>query len=104
MVEEPVEEGGDGGGVAEELAPVLDRTIRGEQRGGAFVAAHDDLEEILGRGLRQALRMPRSSMMRSGTVVTWREVVLAGAGELGVGELLEEDVGLAVAGRGGPAG
>src|SRR6266545_4909959 len=50
VVEEPVEQRGDGRRVAEELAPVLDRAIRRDQSGGAFVAAHDDLEEILGRG------------------------------------------------------
>ncbi len=53
MVEETIEQRGDGGGVAEELAPVLDGAIRSDQRGRSFVAAHDDLEEILGRGVRQ---------------------------------------------------
>jgi hypothetical protein len=33
VVEEQVQEGGDGGGVAEELAPVLDRAVRGDERG-----------------------------------------------------------------------
>ena len=33
--------------------PVLDRAIGGEQRGGAFVAPHDDLQEVLGGGQRQ---------------------------------------------------
>jgi len=44
VVEEPVEQRGHGGGVAEELAPVLDRTIGRDQRRHGFVAAHDDLE------------------------------------------------------------
>ena len=83
VVEEPVEQRGDGRGVAEELAPVLDRTIRGDQCGGAFVSAHDDLEEILGRGVRQALHPEIvDDQERDGGDVA--EIVLAGAGELRV--------------------
>jgi len=33
--------------LAEELAPVLDRAVRGQHGGRALVAAHDDLEEVL---------------------------------------------------------
>jgi hypothetical protein len=47
VVEEPIEERGDSGGVAEQLAPVLDGAIRGDQRRGA---AHHDLQKALGRG------------------------------------------------------
>ena len=35
------------------FAPVLHRSIRGQQRAGAFVAAHDDLQQILGGGVGQ---------------------------------------------------
>ena len=86
VVEEPVEQRGNGRGVAEELAPVLDRAIRRDQRGGAFVAAHDDLEEILGRGVRQALQPEIvDDQERDGGDVA--QVVFAGAGELRVREL-----------------
>jgi len=44
VVEQPIEHGGDRRGVAEELAPVLHGPVRGEQRGGALVTAHDDFE------------------------------------------------------------
>src|SRR5919201_5920588 len=50
VVEEAIEERADGRDVAEELAPILDGSIRGEQRADPFVAALDQLEEILGRG------------------------------------------------------
>jgi len=43
-VEHAVEERGDGGSVAEELAPVFDRAAGGEERRGALVAAHDHFE------------------------------------------------------------
>ena len=52
-MEQPVEHGGDGGGVAEELAPVVDRTVRGQEGAGALVAAHDQLEQVLGGGVGQ---------------------------------------------------
>src|SRR5881628_1295325 len=40
VMEQAVEHGGDGGRIDEELAPVLDGTIRNEQRRGPLVAAH----------------------------------------------------------------
>ena len=53
VVQEAIEHGGDGRRVAEQLAPVFDGTIGGQQRGGAFMAAHDDLQEVLGGGQRE---------------------------------------------------
>src|SRR5713101_437080 len=95
VVEQTVEQRRDGGGVAQELAPVFDGTIRRDQRGGFFIAAHHDLQEVLGRSLGQP---PHPEVIneeqRDGGDL--RDVVLAGAGELRLGELLEEDVGLAV--------
>lgn len=43
-MEDAVEHRGDGGGIAEESSPVIDRTVRGEQGAGPFVATHDELE------------------------------------------------------------
>ena len=43
MVQEAVEEGGDRGGIAEQLAPVLHGAVRGQDRGRPLVAAHDDI-------------------------------------------------------------
>jgi hypothetical protein len=68
-MEEPVQHGGHGGGVAEELAPVVDGTVRGDQRRRPLVAPHHDLQEILGGRVGQ-LRMPRSSTISSGTLIT----------------------------------
>ena len=53
MTQLPIEQGGDGGGVAEQLAPIVDGSIGRQQRGGPFVSAHDDLEQVLGGGVRQ---------------------------------------------------
>src|SRR2546425_1414510 len=95
VVEEPVEHRGDGRGVAEELAPVLHGPIRREQRRGALVAPHHDLEEILGRRGR---KLPHPEIVddeqRHGR--DEGDVVLPRAGELGFGEILDEDVRLAI--------
>lgn len=58
MVEETVEERGDGGGVVEELAPIVDRTIGRQECARPFVAAHDELEEVLRRGGRRPAKQP----------------------------------------------
>ncbi len=52
VMEQAVEQRGDGGGVAEELSPVVDRPVRGEQRRRPLVAAHDQLEQVFGGGVR----------------------------------------------------
>ena len=95
MVEQTIEQRRDGGGVAQELVPVLHGAIRREQRGGFFIAAHHDFQEVLGRGVGQS---PHPEVIneeqRDGGDL--RDVLLAGAGELRIGEFLEEDVGLAV--------
>ena len=65
------------------------------QRRGAFVAAHDDLQEVLGGGGRELAHAEVvDDEQRDGGEV--REGGLAGAGELGVGELVDERVGFAV--------
>ena len=52
-MEQAIEQRGDGRRVAEELAPILDGPVRGDERRGTLVATHDDLEEILARGGRE---------------------------------------------------
>ena len=48
-----IEHGADRGDIAQQLSPVFDGAVRCQQRTGALVAAHDDLQQILGRGQRQ---------------------------------------------------
>ena len=75
--------------------PSPPRAIRSQQGGRPFVPAHDDLQEVFGRGVRQ-LAHPEvvDDKQRHGGDVG--DVLLAGAGELGLGEVFEEDVGLAI--------
>ena len=95
VMEQAIEHGRDGGGVAEKFAPVLDRPVRGQQRGGALVAPHDDLEEILARGVRE-LAHPEivDDEQRNGR--DRGDVVLARAGELRVGEVFKKHVRLPI--------
>jgi hypothetical protein len=53
VMQEPIEERRDRGGVSEELPPVIDRPVGGQQRRRAFVAPHDQLEEVFGGGVRE---------------------------------------------------
>ena len=65
LADESVEQGRDDGGVADELPPVLDQSVRREDRGGPLVAAHDQLEQVLGSP-SGIVHMPRSAMRRRG--------------------------------------
>ena len=102
-MEEPIEQRGDGGGVAEQLAPVVDGSVRRQQRRRAFVAAHDHFQEIFGGGVRQ---FPHAEVVddqqRHGREIG--EVGLAGAVERGVGDFLERACALRDRGRDSPAG
>src|SRR5271155_5524909 len=44
VVQKSIEHGGDGGAIAQQLSPVLDGSVRGQQRAGSFVTAHDDFQ------------------------------------------------------------
>ena len=46
MMEEAVEDGGSGGDVSEEFAPLFDGAVGGHEGGAHFVTTHDDLEEV----------------------------------------------------------
>ena len=75
--------------------PIVHRSVRGQERGRAFVAPHDQFEEVLGRGVRQ---LAHAEMIDD---EQWhrrqlREVVFAGTGERRLGQFFEQRVGLAV--------
>ena len=72
-----------------------DHAVRGEQRRGPLVAAHDQLEQVFGGGVRQ-LSHAEVVDDEQGHAGQLGQVGLAGVGEGGLGELLEEGVGLAI--------
>jgi hypothetical protein len=77
------------------LPQFLDGPVRGEQRRRALVAPHDDLQQVLGRrGRELAHTEVVDDEQRDGREVGERG--LAGAGELSVGEFVDEGVGFAV--------
>jgi hypothetical protein len=94
-MQQAVEHRADRGGVAQQFAPILDRTIGRQQRAGALVAAHDDLQQIFGRGERQFAHpeIVDDQQRDRGERV---HVLLARAVENGFGEFLEQHVRLAV--------
>ena len=53
VVQETIEHGGNGRGVPEQSPPVIDGPVRGDEGAGAFVASHDEFEEIFGCRVRQ---------------------------------------------------
>ena len=76
VMEQSIEEGGDGGSVAEQLAPVLDGTVRGDERRRPLVAPHDDLEQVLRGGRRELAHAEVVEDERSGMVVRLTNVAL----------------------------
>ena len=94
-MEQAIEERGHRGRVAEELPPVINRTVRREQGGRPLVAAHDDLKQVFGGGVRE---LPHAEVINDeqGNAGELGKELLAGAVEGRVGQLLEEEVRLAV--------
>jgi hypothetical protein len=45
MLQEAIQDRGRGGHIADELAPILERSVRGHHSAADFVAAKDDLEQ-----------------------------------------------------------
>jgi hypothetical protein len=92
VVEQAVKHGGDGRGIAEEPAPVVDGPVRGDHRAGPFVAAHDEFEQVLGGAGGELAHAQVIHEQRHAAELC--QVLLAAAVEGGVGELLEQDVRL----------
>ena len=90
-----VEERGDHDHVAEQPRPVFDRAIGGHDRGGAFVATHQDVGQLLaGVGGQLAQEQIVDDEQLGGLDVGAQFLELA---ELaGFGEVLDELVGFAV--------
>ena len=70
MVQKAVEHGADRRRIPQQLAPVFHRSIGSHQHAGAFIAPHGEIGQFFGAAVRGSLRIPKSSMMSSGTVVS----------------------------------
>jgi len=91
MMQEAIEQRGDGGVVTEQLPPVVDWSVRGKDGRGAFVAAHHQLEEILGGGMRQLAHAEviNDEERDRGQVV---QICLPGAVQRGIRNFLDQGV------------
>jgi hypothetical protein len=76
MVKEPVENGGGGGHIADELTPILEGAVGGHEGGAVFVAAHDDLQQVLTGVLGQLLQSHIVDDEQVGLEVMAQETVL----------------------------
>jgi hypothetical protein len=55
VVEEPIEDGGGAWHIADELAPIFERSVTGHDGASGLVASHDDLEEVFSAVLGELL-------------------------------------------------
>ena len=95
VVQQPIQHGGDGGAVAEQLSPVFYGPIRRDQRAGSLVASHDDFQQFLGGGQRQlAHSQVVDDEKRHGGEQF--HVLLAVAVQCGVCQLFQQDVRFAI--------
>jgi hypothetical protein len=95
MVEQPVEHGAGGGGIAQQFSPVFDGLIGSQQCARAFVAPHDHFQQILGGTERQFARseIVEDEQRHAGQRL---EVLLARAVHDGPGEFLQQHANFTV--------
>ncbi len=94
-MQKSIEQGRDRGRVAKDLSPVLDRSVGGQDRAGPLVAAHDDLEQILG-GVGRELAHPEVVDDEQLDPLKIGHVLLAALIERRIHQLLDQRVGLAI--------
>src|ERR1700744_2126920 len=95
VMEEPIEDGADSSDITEQFAPVLNRAVGCEQCAEAFVAAHDDLQQILGGGMRKLAHteIVNDKQWDSGYRF---HIFLASAFGNSVGQLVEQHMGFTI--------
>ena len=95
MVQQPVQHGGDGGAVAEQLSPVFHWSIRRNQCARSLVAPHDDFQQFLGCG---QWKLAHSEVVDDEKRYGGEQfhMLLAVAVQGGVGQFFQQDVRLAV--------
>jgi len=99
-MQKAVEHGADGSHVAKQFAPVFDWTIGRQQRAKTLVAAHDDFEQILGRGVWQLAhsKIVDNTVMSPGDgLVPGERVCIRAVSERGSARLLDGLTGIVVA-------
>lgn len=90
MVDEPIEDGGSDRIVIEDLAPILERAVCGEDHGALFVTVGHDLEEKVGAILverQEAQLIDDEEFRRAETVDGARKRVIGLGGGEGIDEI-----------------
>src|SRR5271156_4246622 len=95
MMHEGIEECRNRRRVAEELWPIVERPVRGENRRCTFVAPHNDLEQILG-GIGGQFTHPEVVDDEQRNLAERRDRGAALASCAGEQQLFEEHMGLAI--------
>ena len=95
VVEQAVQHGADRRHVSQQLAPVLDGTIGSQQRTGALVASHDNLQQIFSGGQRQFTHAEIIDD-EQGHGSEGLQVFFPSTVDDGVGQLIEQHMRLAV--------
>ena len=89
VVDEAVEDGVGQGGVANDLVPVVDGNLAGDEGGASVVAVFNDLEEVASLFVRQARHPPVIQDQEVGLGIGVHELGVASVA-FGDGEILEE--------------
>ena len=95
MVEKTIQHGGDGGTIAQQLAPVLHWPVRRNQGAGSLVASHDDFQQFLGGRERQFFHAEIVDD-KQGNRGEQFHVFFSFAIERGIGQFFKKDVGFAI--------
>src|SRR5271156_586357 len=95
VMQKTIQHGGDSGAVAQEFPPVVYGSVGRQQCARTFVAAHDDLQQFLGRGKRQLAhsQVVDDEKRYGGQLV---HQLLAFAIERGVGQFFQKPVSFAI--------
>ena len=95
VMQQPIQHGGDGGTIAEQLSPVFNWSVGRNKRAGSLIASHDDFQQFLGGGQWQlAHSQVVDDEKRHGSEQF--HVLLAVAVQCRVCQLLQQDVRFAI--------
>ena len=95
MMQQAIEHGADSGNIAEKFTPVINWALGCEQRAEAFVAAHDDFQQIFGGGVREFAHTEVVDDEQRHGGDRFHVLFAAAVGD-GVGQFIEQDVRFAI--------
>jgi len=94
-MQQTIPHGADGGDVAEQFSPVLDRTVGSKQCAEALVAAHNDFQQVLGGCVREFAHAEVINNEQRHGGHRLRVLFACAVGD-GVGQFIQQDVRFAI--------